>query len=190
MVYVIKKLNVILIFSLLIFISLGAASAAEDTNDTLGIDEVEIADIDFGGEILSASSYTVTPANYGQFFSSSGQLAGTVNDGDTLTFSGEFSSKNFVLNKNITIVGSEATIKNGVITLKKAASGSDISGLKIVNTGDNLKGFFLDGASYCNIHGNVINNTGVSSYPICLNTNSNFNILNILFRKFTINCLN
>jgi hypothetical protein len=98
-VYVIKKLNLILIFSLLIFITLGAASAAEDANDTIAIEEIEITDIDESCEILSASQ-SVTPDSYGQYFDSNGQMIDSkVSSGDTLTFSGEFSNKNFTITK-------------------------------------------------------------------------------------------
>lgn len=153
-------------------VSFGAVSAADDSNATQDNNPIKIANEGTG--IVSASNHTVTSSNYNQYFTSSG-LTNKVSDGDTLIFAGEFSQKNFVITKNITIVGSGATIKNGVITVKNGGSGSEISGLKITNIGDNLKGIFLDGASYCNIHDNIINNTGISSYPICLNTASNFN---------------
>lgn len=175
MVNVIRKLNFVLILLMLLFVSLSAVSAAEDINETLSISDAEIND---GGEILSAS-YTVTPANYNQYFSSSnGQLIDSaVNSGDTLTLSGDFSSKNFVLTKKVTIVGSGATINNGVFTIKKGGSGSELSNLKIINDGEGLQGFFLDGATNCYIHNNIVNNTGVSSYTICLNTDSNTNVI-------------
>ena len=168
----IKKLNMILILLLLVFVSLGAVSAADDANETLAINEIS----DDGGEILSAE-YTVTPSNYNQYFSSAtGALIDSkVNAGDTITLSGEFSSKNFTITKNITLQGSGATIKNGIVKLTKTASGSVIRDLKIINVGDKLQGIYINGATNCLIDNNVINNTGISSYPICLNEGSDFN---------------
>ena len=154
-------------------VSLGAVSAADDSNATQATNPIKMTNEASGN--ISSSSYTVTPTNYGNYFSGDGSLKGSVNSGDTLTFSGDFSGKNFIINKNITIVGSGATITNGIVTISSGGSGSEVSGLKIINNGDNLQGIFVDGASYCYIHGNTINNTGISSYPICLNTASNFN---------------
>lgn len=171
MVNVIKKLNMILILLLLVFVSLGAVSAADDANETLAINEIS----DDGGEILCAE-YTVTPSNYNQYFSSKGELIDSkVSAGDTITLSGEFSSKNFTVTKNITLQGSGATIKNGIVKLTKTASGSVIRDLKIINVGDKLQGIYINGATNCLIDNNVINNTGISSYPICLNEGSDFN---------------
>ncbi|WP_149732336.1 right-handed parallel beta-helix repeat-containing protein [Methanobrevibacter millerae] len=167
----IKKLNMILILLLLVFVSLGAVSAADDANETLAINEIS----DDGGEILCAE-YTVTPSNYNQYFSSKGELIDSkVSAGDTITLSGEFSSKNFTVTKNITLQGSGATIKNGIVKLTKTASGSVIRDLKIINVGDKLQGIYINGATNCLIDNNVINNTGISSYPICLNEGSDFN---------------
>ncbi|SDA63447.1 parallel beta-helix repeat (two copies) [Methanobrevibacter millerae] len=161
----------ILILLLLVFVSLGAVSAADDANETLAINEIS----DDGGEILCAE-YTVTPSNYNQYFSSKGELIDSkVSAGDTITLSGEFSSKNFTVTKNITLQGSGATIKNGIVKLTKTASGSVIRDLKIINVGDKLQGIYINGATNCLIDNNVINNTGISSYPICLNEGSDFN---------------
>ena len=181
MVYVIKKLNLILILLLLIFLSLGAVSAADDTaNDTVSISEIDTSDIneiDESGDIQSAPQYTVTPANYNQYFSSSGVLLSKVNDGDTLCLSGEFSGKNFVINKNITIFGSGATIKDGTIKIEVNGSGTEVCDLVIRNNKDSCQGIYLNGASNCNIHDVNIFNIGIASYPIYLNAGSNFNTI-------------
>ena len=165
-----KKITFILI---LLLISISAVSASEDINDTISIDEAEI---DTSGEILAANDYTVTSDTYSTYFANNGNLIDSkVNAGDTLTLKGDFSSKNFTITKKLTIVGSGGTIRGGILTLKSGASGSDVSKLNIINNGDKLPGIFMDGAKNCNIHDNVINNTGVSSYAICLNTASNNN---------------
>lgn len=106
MIYVIKKLNIVLILFVLLIVSLGAVSAADNVNETLGTNEISQGD-----EILTASQHTVTSSNYNSYFSGSGELIGSaVNAGDTLTLSGDFSGKDFIINKNITVAGSGGTI--------------------------------------------------------------------------------
>lgn len=180
MVYVIKKINLILILLLLIFISLGAVSAADDnaTNDTVSISEVDTVDIneiDDSGEILSANEYTVTPSNYNHYFSSGG--LSNVNDGDTLVLSGDFSKKKIVIDKNITLAGAGCTLTNCVVKILPSGSGTEVCDLKIRNNGDSLQGIYLNGASNCYIHDNDIFNIGVASYTIYLNKGSNFNTI-------------
>ena len=177
MVYVIKKLNLILILLLLIFISAGAVSAAEDTNETVSIGEIDTTDIDINdnGEILSASEYTVTPSNYNSYFSNSGDLSGKVNDGDTIILNGDFSGKDFIINKNITLAGSGCTISNGIVKLTKDASGSVVCDLKIRNTEDFHQGIYLFGATNCEIYGNDIINQGQSSYAIAMIEGADYN---------------
>ena len=91
----IKKLNIVLILFVLLIVSLGAVSAADNVNETLGTNEISQGD-----EILTASQHTVTSSNYNSYFSGSGELiSSTVNAGDTLTLSGDFSGKDFIINK-------------------------------------------------------------------------------------------
>ena len=162
----IRKFSKILILLILIAVSLTAVSAGEDINETAAICP----------EDTLAASYTVTSDNYNDYFSSNGDLIESkVNNGDTLTLTGDFNSKNFIISKQLNIIGDSANIYDGTFTLKETASGSVLSNLKITNNGDNLKGIFLNGASNCVIDRNTINNTGVSSYPICLNPSSCFN---------------
>ncbi|MBR0270679.1 MAG: right-handed parallel beta-helix repeat-containing protein [Methanobrevibacter sp.] len=172
----IKKFNIFIILLLLLFVSVGSVCAADDVNETVGINEVN----DDNGEILSASEFTVTSSNYTQYFSSqSGELiSSVVNEGDTIILSGDFSSKNFTFNKKVNIVGSGGTISGGIITLKSGASGSNVSNLKIMNNGEYMRGIYLNGASYCTISDNEISNIGVSAYPICLNEAHYNNIIN------------
>ena len=170
MIYVIKKINMLLILSLLLIVSLGAVSAAEDFNETLSAD-----DNAQGDEILTASQHTVTSDNYNQYFSSSGVMGSKIGAGDTVTLSGDFSGKNFTINKQITVTGSGGTIKNGVIQLTSAASGTTISGLTIKNTQNFHYGIHVNGAKNCYIHNNDINNSAQSSYTIVLNKDSDFN---------------
>lgn len=166
-----KKINIILLLLFILIISLGAVSAADDSNETIGTDDVSQS-----GEVLTASEYTVTPSNYGSYFSSSGQLIGSkVNDGDTITLSGYFSGKNFTIDKNISLRGSGGTISNGIVKLTSGASGSVVSDLIIRNTKSYHQGIYLFGASNCEIYGNDIINQGQSSYAIALIEGSDYN---------------
>ena len=173
MINVIKKFNMILILLVLLFVSIGSVCAAEDINDTLSIDEVSEIN---GGEIISASEHTVNSGNYNQYFASNGDLvSSSVNAGDTIILSGDFSSRNFTFNKKLNIVGSGGTITNGIVSLNKGASGSTVSGLTIVNSLNYYRGIYLDGATNCYVHDNKITCSGASAYPICLNNKANFN---------------
>ena len=64
-----KKINFILVL-LLLFVSVTAVSAVDDTNDTVGIDEAisDISDskevLTFDEDILSSSSHTVNQTSY------------------------------------------------------------------------------------------------------------------------------
>ncbi|MBE6505699.1 MAG: adhesin [Methanobrevibacter millerae] len=165
-----KKINMVLILLLLLIVSVGAVSAADNSNETLSVN-----DNTQGDEILTATNYTVTENTYGNYFTSKGEMSSSINAGDTLILSGDFSGKNFTINKQITLTGSGGTIKNGVITLTKDASGTVITGLTIKNTNDFLYGIHVNGATNCEIHDNFINNTGQSSYCIVLNKDSDFN---------------
>ena len=167
----IKKLNIVLILFILLIVSLGAVSATDNINETLGTNEISQGD-----EILTASQYTVTSANYNQYFSNSGELIDkSVNAGDTLTLSGDFKDKDFIINKNITVAGSGGTITNGIVKLTSGASGSAVHDLKIRNTEDFHQGIYLLGATNCAIYNNTIVNKGQSSYAITLIEGADYN---------------
>ena len=182
MINVIKKFNIVLILSVLLFVSVGSVCATDNINETLSIDEIsEIND----GEILSASQFTVNSGNYNQYFASNGDLISpSVNAGDTIILSGDFSSKNFTFNKKINIVGSGGTISNGIVTFNKGASGSTVSGLTIVNSLNYYRGIYLYGATDCYVHDNDILCSGASAYPICLNEAKYNNISNNKLESF------
>ena len=165
-----KKINMVLILLLLLIVSVGAVSAADNSSETLSVN-----DNTQGDEILTASNYTVTEKTYGNYFSGKGEMSSSVNAGDTIILSGDFSGKNFTINKQITLTSSGGTIKNGVITLTKDASGTVITGLTIKNSNNYLYGIHVNGATNCEIRDNFMNNTGQSSYCVVLNKDSDFN---------------
>ena len=179
----IKKINFILVL-LLLFVSVTAVSAVDDTNDTVGIDEAisDISDskkvLTFDEDILSSSSHTVNQTSYYNYFdANSGELKdSSVNEGDTINLDGDFSNVNFVFKKSINVVGKEnVRFSNCMFTFSDGASGSSISKLNIFNTKETTYGIFLNGVSYCTIQNCFINNTGVSSYAVCIANKANYN---------------
>ena len=180
----IKKINILILF-LLLLISLGAVSAADDfniTDDKTNSDILEISDENayavHDEEIaLKASSHTVTQDNYGKYFDSKGNMIDSVvNDGDTLNLDGSLSGLTLNINKKVNVVGTSTnSMKNSMITLLGGASGSSVSNLNIANTKGETYGIFLNSASNCVIKDCIIKNTGRASYCICLANGANHN---------------
>lgn len=127
---------------------------------------------------LIVAEYTITESNYGDYFDAEGNLQSNVNNGDKLTLSGDFISKDFKIDKNITISGNNALIIGGTVVLKSGASGSSISNLKIINVGlTDKRGFLLNGVNNCLIQNNNVYCSGESSFSIALTNNSNYNMI-------------
>ena len=190
-----KKINICLVL-LLLLVSIGAVSAAENLNETDVVgngairDTVEVSSdvninhnsndvltVEDSQNQLESSSHTITDVNYNQYFDLKGNLVSSkVNEGDTINFDGNFSSKNFIFNKKINVVGTSSNnMKNSMITLLSGASGSSISHLNIANTKAETYGIFLNSASNCVVHGCTIKNTGRASYAICVANGANHN---------------
>ena len=211
-----KKINFLLVL-LLIIVSIGAVSAASDIDDAIGdeaisdipildsqnvesdIDAVSEDDTSDGNEILSSdasdgeviasTSHNVSASNYGSYFNSKGELiSSSVNDGDTIYLDGEFTNRNFVFKKPVNVVGTSSNVLRGsTVTFYKGASGSTVSNLNIFNNVEYQYGIFLNGATNCVVSGCFINNTGASSYAICLGNNANYNnITNNNFNAYGI----
>lgn len=181
----IKKISFILLL-LLLLVSVGAASAADDFNDTIASDdeaiddtsdlnEVLTSDVN-DNEILDSNEYTVNSDNYGTYFDENGQAASFVKSGDTINIDGEISNKNFTFKTPVNVIGASSNnLKNCVFTFNSEASGSNISSLNIANTNNYYYGIFLNGTSNCVIKCCFINNTGASSYAVCLGNGANYN---------------
>ena len=190
-----KKINICLVL-LLLLVSIGAVSAAENLNETDVVgngairDTVEVSSdvninhnsndvltVEDSQNQLESSSHTINDANYNQYFDLKGNLVSSkVNEGDTINLDGNFSSKNFIFNKKINVVGTSSNnMKNSMITLLSGASGSSISHLNIANTKAETYGIFLNSASNCVIDGCTIKNTGRASYAICVANGANHN---------------
>ena len=190
-----KKINICLVL-LLLLVSIGAVSAVENLNETNAVsneaiyDAVEVSSdvninhnsndvltVEDSQNQLESSSHTITDANYNQYFDLKGNLVSSkVNEGDTINLDGNFSSKNFIFNKKINVVGTSSNnMKNSMISLLSGASGSSISHLNIANTKAETYGIFLNSASNCVVHGCTIKNTGRASYAICVANGANHN---------------
>ena len=180
-----KKINILLVL-LLLLVSVGAVSAADDLNDTIASDDEavleEVATDDAvtssDADVIASASYTVNKTNYNTYFdSSSGALKDSpVNEGDTINLDGDFSNVNFVFKKSINVVGNDnVRLQNCMFTFSDGASGSSISKLNIFNTKETTYGIFLNGVNNCVISNCFIKNTGVSSYTICVANNANYN---------------
>ena len=190
-----KKINICLVL-LLLLVSVGAVSAAESLNETnvVGNEAIydavdvssdvnsnhnsnEVLTVDDSQNQLESSSHTITDANYNQYFDLKGNLVSSnVKEGDTINLDGNFSSKNFIFNKKINVVGTSSNnMKNSMISLLSGASGSSISNLNIANTKAETYGIFLNSASNCVIQGCTIKNTGRASYAICVANGANHN---------------
>ncbi|AMD18284.1 hypothetical protein TL18_09820 [Methanobrevibacter sp. YE315] len=183
-----KKIKIFVLL-LLILLSIGAVSAADDINTTLSSDNsisdtLEISDnndnvLEQSSDevVLSApKTYTVSSSNYASNFDNEGNfIREGVNPGDTIKLSGAFSDCNFIFDKSLNIIGVSSNLKNSKITLLSGASGSTVSNLNIQNNGQRAVGIFLNSASNCVISNCVIKNTGEAAYCICLANNSNYN---------------
>ena len=186
-----KKFKFILLILLLLFVSISAVSAIDDTNmnitsndevETLDVDEVvypcedESLCSDSSDEILSEGSVTVNPQNYLSYFDKNGNVQSTINSGDTVKLEGSFSKVNFIFNKKVNVEGTSSCFLSGcTVKLLSGASGSSISNLKIRNYAEYAQGICLDDADNCVVQNCFINNTGQSSYCICLGNNANNN---------------
>lgn len=180
-----KKVKCFLIFVMVIFLSLGVVMASDDvSNVTMDFNEDDVLSTSFSDESdvvdvsVSDSEHNVYSSNYGDYFSSDGNLMDdVVQEGDTIILNGVFNNNKFIFNTALNIVGAEGVVINGgSIVLLESASGSNVSNLVIKNIdiGD-MCGICLDGADYCNIFNNDIHCQGVSSFPISLNPGSDYN---------------
>ncbi len=181
----VKKINFILVL-LLLLVSVGAVSAADDANNTVGVDEA-IDDISDSNEVLTSdvvdevvsstsNSYTINESSYSTYFNSNGETSSLVKSGDTINIDGQISNKNFTFKTPVNVVGTSSNnLKNCIFTFYSGASGSNISSLKIANTINYHYGIFLNGVSKCVIKSCIINNRGTSSYAICVANGANYN---------------
>ena len=183
----IKKINIFLVL-LLLLLSISAVSAADDVNSTvMGSNDAMDIDTSEGDnllssdvadeELLTSSVHVVDSSSYYNYFTSKGAfIPSSINEGDTLQIDGKFNGKDFTFRNPVNIVGTSTNdMKNCIFTFYENASGSTISNLKIANTNDYSYGIFLNGAQNCTIHDCIINNTGQSSYAICVANSANYN---------------
>ncbi len=181
-----KKVNIFLILFVLL-ISITAVSAVDDVNDTLNTNEVDLDNLELSdysdtlslseesndnSDVLQASPTKITSNDYGKYFDKNGNYIGSASD---IQLSGKFSDKVFIFNKTVTVTGNSNSMEDSMITVLSGASNSSFSNLKITNTKDVTYGIFLNSASNCVIKSCTINNTGASSYDICLGNGAKYN---------------
>ena len=189
-VTMIKKLNFSLILLLLIILSIGAVSASPDINSTdidnniISDNQIsEVQDINMSLKysnneaILNSNIYSISSSNYNNYFDSEGKIRpGGISNGDTVNLEGTFTNKNFIIDRPLNLIGTSTTlINNGTFLILAGGSGTNISGMNIVNCKENTCGIFISGVQNCNVKNNHITCSGVSSFPIALNTNANYN---------------
>ncbi len=192
----VKKINFLLVLLLLLFVSMASVCASDDVGDNLSSDDAildnslsdEVISSTGDNEVLSESTLQeVSVDDYSTYFNSKGNLISSkVNSGDTIKLSGEWSNKEFKFNKTVNIVYSESkSMKNCIFTFTNGANGSSIVGLKIANDKDYNYGIFLDGVVNCTVKDCFINNTGMSSYAICVANDANYNnVTNNVFNTY------
>ena len=179
----IKKINILVVL-LLLLVSITAVSAADDLNETVSsnyetVDSQDIIsshNVPFEEISSESNSYTVNESNYNNYFNTKGETTSLVKSGDTLNIDGEFSKKNFTFNIPVNIIGTNSNILNNCIfTFSNGASGSNVSSLNIANNINYHYGIFLNGVSNCIVQKCFINNTGASSYAVCMGNGANYN---------------
>ena len=125
-----RKIKILLVLSLLLFVSMSAVSALDDadmnitssdeavmeTSDAIDVvssaqDDTAISDS--SDEVLSSNVITVNSQNYGSYFDKKGNVQSTVGDGDTVKLEGSFSKVNFIFNKKVNLEGSSSCSLSG-----------------------------------------------------------------------------
>jgi len=183
----VKKINILLVL-LLVIVSIGAVSAADDLNDTVQASDeaiVETMEVSEDTDILSddtqsdvtSTSHSITSTNYNEYFNNKGELISSkVDAGDEIRIDDDFKNTDFTFKTSVNVIGKDGVkLENCSFTFNGASSGSTVSNLNIFNTKGYAYGIFLDGVSNCVIQNCFIKNTGVSSYTICVANNANYN---------------
>ena len=113
-----KKINILLVL-LLLLVSIGAVSAADDLNDTIASDNEAIDEVTSTDDVvLTSNSHTITYDNLNSYFNSKGDLISSdVNDGDTIVIGDNFNNKKFVFEKSLNVQGlDDIQLKNCMFT--------------------------------------------------------------------------
>jgi hypothetical protein len=128
---------------------------------------------------VGAASYNITDDSYGTYFNASGYINDTnIRAGDVLDLYGTINNKSMYIDRplNLTSTSKTGKLVNGTITILSGGSGSNVTGLVIIN--DNQNGIILEGANNSEISNNTISaNQKEESYGIYLNEANNNKIL-------------
>ena len=130
------------------------------------------------GSGFNGNTYNITPENYNQYFDNTGIIRpNTLNDGDTIYFTGNFNNKIISINKRLKITGNNPTFTN--TTFRILETGCLIENLTINNNGENQWGIFVSTANNITIQNNKINITDTkTAYAIYILDSENSIIQN------------
>lgn len=129
--------------------------------------------------ISAANVHNISDDSYGNYFNGSGYIKNeNVKAGDVLDLYGTIQDKKMFIDRPLNVTSSSKTGKiiNGTINILSGGSGSNITGLKINNSRDELKGIFLLNTENNTIKGNTIQSDGQGGHCIDLTGSSHNNI--------------
>ena len=208
------KFLIFLSIIFVIIVSISAASASENLNDTVtATQDDEIISVDEGGDEISSSqddssAKTITvvadKTNPNQVLKPTVQPAiDSANAGDTIILQGTFVHCHFTINKPLTIISQDGTIdpcphhthegvsEHGVFYITSEGSGTVIEGFNFINKdkADTPFSILISGASDVVIKNCIMNDPtqGVDNYSGIIIENSKNVILTDLVVNKTIN---
>ena len=160
----------------------------ESISDNIGsIDDVE-REVDVESSLgasaddeILASTVKFDQSKYSTYFNASGNIiSGKLKAGDTLDFSGTFSSKTFIINVPLNIKSTDGTASftNCNFEIIKGAQGTNITNLKANMDKLDTPIFNLFNVSSISISNCNLFSNASHSYPILLNTVNNSNVFN------------
>ena len=151
-----------------------------DSTDTIEINEKDSvgAKSNLGANNL-ASTITFKEKDYLNYFDAKGNIVnGKLNPGDTLTFSGKFNNKNFIINIPLIITAdSTVNLNNCQFSFVDGSNGSTVSNLKMNNSVAEKSLLSASDVSNITFINNNLFSSGRSSHPMEFSRVSGFNIL-------------
>ncbi|WP_297979556.1 right-handed parallel beta-helix repeat-containing protein [uncultured Methanobrevibacter sp.] len=127
-------------------------------------DESFSSDLEKENKKLSDSNeIVIDESSYLKYFDSNGAIIdGALSDGDTIRI-GNLSNKVFTISKRLNIlpISDFDSLKNCIIRLVDGSSGTLVSNIRINNTNERLKNYYLSGISIINSSNNRIVNSSI-----------------------------
>ena len=131
------------------------------------------------GSSFDGNSYYINNSNFNNYFDSNGNIiTGSLKDGDTIFFNGDFYNKTVIINHRLKVLGNNPFFYNS--TFKITSSSCDIEGLNIINNNPDAIdqwGIYVYSANNVKIVNNYINVTDkYAAYGIYLYDSGNSNV--------------